>query len=74
VVLHPDRIEQVGPMTPPPEPREAMIYDRERAHVERRTLGKGDLKLMGDEPRIFREAKWTGRRWKLGSRVVSQQW
>jgi hypothetical protein len=60
------------PITPPEAP--AMIYDERRLHTEYRQLGKRDLKVMGSDMKVYRQAKWTGHKWKLGDRVVAQRW
>ena len=52
----------------------AMIRDEQRMHIEYRVLGKADRKLMGNQASIFRKARWTGRKWKLGERVLAQSW
>jgi hypothetical protein len=57
-----------------PSDAPAMIYDQQRMHTEYRVLGKRDRKLMGKEMKVFRQAKWTGTKWKLGERVVAQAW
>ncbi len=57
-----------------PDSLPAMIYDREPTHTRRRQLGARDRKMMGDNPMIYREARCTRSRWKLGNRVVSQPW
>jgi hypothetical protein len=69
----PDCIVKIQrPIVPTDAP--AMIYDKARLHTEYRMLGKADLKVMGKDMKVYRHARWTGRRWVLGNRVVSQSW
>jgi hypothetical protein len=54
-----------------------LIYDKDHKHLEHKpeaTVPHGVKAAMGDDPKGYFMAIWSGGGWKIGERVKEQKW
>lgn len=55
---------------------DALIYDRDRKHLQQRPLTAAEKHMMAGEARAFFRASWNARsrRWTLSERATDESW
>jgi len=54
-----------------------LLYDKNHTHVEHREEGAIDKKVrtdMGSDVKAYFEAEWSSEGWKIGKKVLAEDW